>query len=110
MIFNIVNHLVKGSTDNIPLSDDSIDIVLASLILHEVQPLSRTMRQINRVLKENGQLLCLEYEKSEGAMDGPPLHIRVPSSVMEQELEKAGLNVTQKVFFRDNLYVITAKK
>lgn len=102
--------LVKGSTDNIPLSDDSIDIVLASLILHEVQPLSKTMQQIKRVLKEGGQFMCLEYEKAENATDGPPLHIRVPSSVMEQELENAGLNLTQKVFLRDFLYVITAKK
>src|SRR5690554_2228198 len=27
---------IKGSIDHIPLSDDSIDIVLASLVLHEV--------------------------------------------------------------------------
>lgn len=101
--------LVQGSTDYIPLSDDSVDIVLASLILHEVQPLSKTIQQMKRVLKKGGQFLCLEYEKTESAADGPPMHIRVPSSVMEQELENAGFRITQKEFSGDSLYVITAE-
>lgn len=102
--------LVKGSIDNIPLPDDSIDIVLASLVLHEIKPLSTTLQQIKRVLKDGGQFMCLEYEKDESAIEGPPMQIRVPSSVMEQELENAGLNITQKIFLRKDIYIITAKK
>lgn len=102
--------LVQGRTDAIPLPDASIDIVLASLILHEVQPLSETMQQIKRVLREGGQFLCLEYEKTESDSDGPPMQIRIPSSVMEQELERAGFCVTRKLLSKDSLYVITAKK
>ncbi|MBC8059167.1 MAG: class I SAM-dependent methyltransferase, partial [Clostridiaceae bacterium] len=101
---------VKGSIDNIPLPDDSIDIVLASLVLHEIKPLSTTLQQIKRVLKDGGQFMCLEYEKDESAIEGPPMQIRVPSSVMEQELENAGLNITQKIFLRKDIYIITAKK
>lgn len=102
--------LVKGSIDNIPLPDDSIDIVFASLVLHEIKTLSNTLQQIKRVLKDGGQFMCLEYEKDESDIDGPPMQIRVPSSVMEQELEDAGLNITQKIFLRKNIYIITAKK
>ena len=102
--------LVKGSIDNIPLPDDSIDIVLASLVLHEIKPLSTTLQQIKRVLKDGGQFMCLEYEKDESAIDGPPMQIRIPSLVMEQELENAGLNITQKIFLRKKIYIITAKK
>ena len=102
--------LVKGSIDNIPLPDDSIDIVLASLVLHEIKPLSTTLQQIKRVLKDGGQFMCLEYEKDESAIEGPPMQIRVPSSVMEQELQNAGLNITQKIFLRKKIYIITAKK
>ena len=106
---NISNiKLVQGRTDSIPLPDDSIDIVLASLILHEVQPLSETIQQIKRVLKKGGQFLCLEYEKTEGSTDGPPMHIRIPSSVMEQELINAGFMITRKEFSEDSLYVVTA--
>lgn len=81
--------LVKGSIDNIPLPDDSIDIVLASLVLHETKPLSTTLQQIKRVLKDGGQFMCLEYEKNESAIEGPPMQIRVPSLVMEQEFKYA---------------------
>lgn len=102
--------LVQGSTDSIPLPDNSVDIVLASLILHEVHPLSKTIQEMNRVLKEDGQFLCLEYEKTERTTDGPPMHIRIPSSVLEQELKNAGLSITQKVISGDSLYVITARK
>ena len=102
--------LVKGIIDNIPLPDDSIDIVLASLVLHEIKPLATTLQQINRVLKNSGQFMCLEYEKDESAIEGPPMQIRVASSVMEQELKNAGLNITQKIFLRKNIYIITAKK
>jgi ubiquinone/menaquinone biosynthesis C-methylase UbiE len=102
--------LVKGSIDNIPLPDDSIDIVLASLVLHETKPLSTTLQQIKRVLKDGGQFMCLEYEKNESAIEGPPMQIRVPSLVMEQELKNAGLNITQKIFLRKKIYIITAKK
>lgn len=102
--------LVKGSIDNIPLPDDSIDIVLASLVLHEIKPLSTTLQKIKRVLKDGGQFMCLEYEKDESAIEGPPMQIRVPSLVMEQELEDAGLNITQKIFLRKKIYIITAKK
>ena len=102
--------LVEGSIEDILLSDDSIDIVLASLVLHETKLLATTLQQIKRVLKEGGQFMCLEYEKTESSLEGPPLHIRVPSSVMEQELENCGFSIVQKVFLKDSLYIITAKK
>ena len=107
---NITNiQLVKGSIDDIPLSDNSIDIVLASLVLHEVNPLSKTLQQINRVLKEGGYFLCLEFEKTEIATDGPPMHIRIPSSIMEEELINAGFSIIKKLFPSDLLYIFIVK-
>jgi len=102
--------VIKGSIDNIPLPDNSIDIVLASLILHEIKPLSTTLQQIKRVLKDGGQFMCLEYEKDESIIEGPPMKIRIPSSVMEQELINVGLKITQKIFLKGKIYIITAKK
>ena len=108
---NITNiQLVKGSIDDIPLSDNSINIVLASLVLHEVNPLSKTIQQIKRVLKKGGYFLCLEFEKTESATDGPPMHIRIPSAIMEKELINAGFNIVQKVFPSESMYIIVAQK
>lgn len=101
--------LVQGSIDDIPLPDASVDLALASLILHEVRPLSKVFQQIGRVLKEAGHFLCVEYEKEESIVEGPPMNIRIHSSEMEEELVKAGFSIVQKVFPRESIYIITAK-
>ncbi len=108
---NITNiQLVEGSIDHIPLADDSIDVVLASLVLHEVKPLSNTFQEIKRVLKVGGYFLCFEYEKTEGPTEGPPMHVRIPSSIMELEMINAGFTIEQKNFPSDLIYILVVKK
>jgi Rrf2 family protein len=108
---NITNiKSVKGNIDNIPLPDDSIDIVIASWVLHEVKPLSKSLQQIKRVLKEGGYFLCFDFENKESPIPAPPMNIRIPSSTMEQELKNAGFTIIQKSFPRDYLYVFIVNK
>lgn len=102
--------LLQGNIDNIPLPAESMDIVLASLILHEVGPLPMVIRQISGVLKTGGQLLCLEYEKDEKFVQGPPMNIRIKSSELEEELIKAGFSVVRKEFPQEPIYIIVAEK
>jgi len=92
------------------MADNSVDVVLASLILHETGPLSPVLGQMHRVLKMGGYFLCVEYEKDESAVEGPPMHIRIPSADMEKELISAGFIVEQKRFFKEAIYIITARK
>lgn len=107
---NITNiKSIQGSIDNIPLSDNSIDIVLASLVLHEVNPLSKALDQIKRVLKENGYFLCLEFEKKD-LNNGHKMHPRIHSSEMDHELKSAGFNIEKKLSLDDSLYILIAKK
>ncbi|PKM50461.1 MAG: SAM-dependent methyltransferase [Firmicutes bacterium HGW-Firmicutes-7] len=108
---NINNiELLKGNLDNIPLPVGSIDIVLASLILHEVRPLPKVINQIGGVLKVGGYLLCLEYEKDNKIVQGPPMNIRIKSSELEEELIKAGFCIVRKEFPQESIYIIIAKK
>lgn len=108
---NINNiQLMEGSIDNIPLSDDSVDIAIASLILHEVSSLPKTLQEIRRVLKDGGYFVCLEYDKIESTIGGPPMHIRIASSTMEEELKNAGFNVIEKVLKKEPLYIFIVKK
>lgn len=101
---------VEGSFENIPLEDNTIDIALASLALHEVNPLSDTLKQINRVLREKGYLLCVEFEQKD-VSNSPRVH----SSVMEQELLNAGFSIKEKIFpsnkvANEALYIFIAQK
>ena len=101
---------LEASLDDIKLSPNSIDVVLASLVLHEINPVSKVLKQVKDVLKEGGHFLCLEFEKEESSINGAPSHIRIHSSTMEQELINAGFIIEQKLFPKDSLYVVIAKK
>lgn len=108
---NITNiDLLQGNINNIPISDNSVDFAIASLILHEVGPLSPVLAELFRVLKDGGSVLCLEYEKEESSIQGPPMHIRISSVSLEQELIAAGFLIEQKFIPGESLYIITAKK
>lgn len=104
-IHNIVS--VLGGEEELPLPDASIDIVLASLVLHEINPLAKTLKQIKHVLKEDGFLVCVEFEAAGNSSHGAP---RISSAEMEQEIREAGFQITQKFFPTESLYVLIAKK
>ncbi|MBB6450892.1 ubiquinone/menaquinone biosynthesis C-methylase UbiE [Geomicrobium halophilum] len=98
---------IQGEMKDVPLSANSIDIVLASLVLHEIKPLSETLQLINQVLKVKGYLACVELEEEENPNHNHP---RVPSSKLEQELNKAGFEVSKKLYPTDSIYVLIAQK
>lgn len=98
---------VQGNIDYLPLPDNSMDLALASLVLHEINPLSKTLKHIKNVLKENGYFMCIEFEKKDTPTGDSP---RISSSAMEQELIDVGFSITEKLFPTESLYVIIAKK
>lgn len=98
---------LKGSLDHIPLPDHSIDFVFASLVLHEVKQLSHSLQQMKQVLKPDGYLACIEFEKKDTSSDKHP---RISSAMMEQEITNAGLKVTEKINLPNDLYTIIATK
>lgn len=101
---NITNvQTLKGNIDEIPLPASSIDLVVASLVLHEVKEVANSLEQIKQVLKEDGHFVCVEFEKKDS-------HPRIASSIMEQEITNVGLKVIQKIYPTDSVYIIIAKK
>lgn len=101
---------VKASFNDIPLEDNSVEIALASVSLHEITPLSDTLEEIFRVMTKNGYFLCVEFEKKETSAS-PRIH----SSIMEQELRNAGFDIKEKIspstkIANEDLYIIIAQK
>ncbi|WP_408010054.1 class I SAM-dependent methyltransferase [Pseudalkalibacillus sp. A8] len=97
---------IQGEMKDLPLSDNSIDIVLASLVLHEIKPLSETLQLINQVLKANGYFACVELEDEQNPNHNHP---RISSTKMEQELNKAGFKVSKKLYPTESIYVLIAQ-
>lgn len=50
-------HLVEGDLENMPLADDSVDVVFSSLALQWVNDLDRALREFRRVLRGGGLVL-----------------------------------------------------
>jgi ubiquinone/menaquinone biosynthesis C-methylase UbiE len=102
-------HSTIGVIEDVPLQDSVADVAIASMVLHEVEPLSKGIQEIHRILKTGGRLLCIDWEPIESPM-GPPLEVRVSSSDMEKALNGSGFTIVKRRFPAEFLYVFVAVK
>lgn len=108
---NIKNiQLIHSTIEDIPKNVKNIDIVLASLVLHEVSPLESVIRKLRGTMNVGGQLLCLEYEKDEKYFHGPPMDLRIHSTDLEKLLKLEGFRINKKIYLKEFLYIIVAQK
>lgn len=83
---------VEGVFEHIPLEDQCVDRVIASMVLHEAEPLEQALLEMKRVLKVGGRCMCLEWEKVPSEM-GPPIHHRIHSDELKAAFVQAGFQV-----------------
>ena len=102
--------LIQDYLENLTIENESIDFAMASLILHEVSSLSNALSKIYEVLKPGGHLLCLEYEKEELVVEGPPMSIRISSENLEKTLTSIGFKLAKKMKINDAIYTMIAVK
>lgn len=102
--------LIQDYLDGLSLQNNSIDFAMASLIFHEVSSLTEALTKVYEVLKTGGHLLCLEYEKDDKVIDGPPMAIRIGSDELERTLESIGFTAVKKTKINEAIYTILAAK
>lgn len=102
--------LIQDTIENLSLQNDSVDFVMASLILHEVSSLTKALSIIRDVLKAGGHLLCLEYEKDDLIIEGPPMSIRIGSEELAKALSSSGFDVVKTTQINDAIYTVLAVK
>jgi len=101
---------LQETIENLSLQKDSIGFVMASLILHEVKSLTIALTKIFEVLSVGGHLLCLEYEKDDLIIEGPPISIRIKSEELEKTLLTIGFNIVKTTKINDAIYTVLAVK
>lgn len=104
-IENIISLHADGI--HIPLPDESVEGVIASLVLHEIKPLAGVLEEIKRVMKPGGYLVCIELEPKGESLHKAP---RISSAEMEREMEAAGFRIVDKLFPSESLYILMAEK
>jgi len=102
--------LLQDSIENLSIQNNSVDFVMASLILHEVSSLTKALANIVAVLKPGGHLLCLEYEKDDLIIEGPPMSIRIGSAELEKALSSMGFELVRTTKINDAIYTVLAVK
>jgi len=102
--------LIQDYIENLCIQTNSVDFVMASLILHEVSSPTKALSTIFEVLKAGGHLLCLEYEKDDLIVEGPPMSIRIGSKDLEKGLSLIGFDIVKKTKINDAIYTVLAVK
>lgn len=105
---NIV--LLQEYLEELSLGSNSVDFAMASLILHEVKSLPTALEKLCDVLKPGGHLLCLEYQKDEAIVEGPPMSIRIHLEALEDALTAAGFGLVRTNWINEGIYTVLAVK
>ena len=65
---NEINNIypIKGELENLPLFDDSIDLIFMNMALHHVANPDKAIKEMNRVLKPNGKVVITDVLEHKG--------------------------------------------
>ena len=99
---------MKVDGDNLPLENNTIDLVLIITVLHEVNNIKLTLKEIKRILKKSGKAYIVEFYKKETSF-GPPLDIRIDSKDLINLSMEVGFTSIEEIKISDNLYGILLK-
>lgn len=73
-----------------PLENNIADFLFMISLHHELDEPVELLKDARRILKSGGQILIADWRKD--AVDGPPVHHRIESSLAVSHLEAAGFD------------------
>lgn len=82
--------LLLSEADEIPLENQSVDLLISVNTLHEFDDRDKMIREITRVIKPHGKVLIVDFEKKETGF-GPPVSIRISKVQAVKLLSMPGL-------------------
>jgi ubiquinone/menaquinone biosynthesis C-methylase UbiE len=101
--------LLLSKEDEIPLEDESLDLLISINTLHEFGNKKRMIEEINRVLKYNGDALIVDFKK-EDTRFGPPVAIRISKDSAIDFFEKKGFVTLQARMLSYHYLLVFRKK
>ena len=78
--------------DEIPLENESVDMLISANTLHEFSDKEKMIREIRRVLRHDGKAVIVDFKKEDTGF-GPPVAIRVSRDQAKRLFEKNGFTV-----------------
>ncbi len=105
-IENIFPHVADVSR-HIPLANHSVDVCLMATVLHDLVQDNTdqgALKEVDRILKPDGQLAVVEFQKKEGP-PGPPMKIRISPKALDSFLRPLGLSPAKTIDIGEHLYL-----
>jgi ubiquinone/menaquinone biosynthesis C-methylase UbiE len=100
--------VVQSDGETIPLADQSVDMALLAFVLHEPPDPATFLRVVRRLLKPNGRLLLIDWQKRVTER-GPPVEHRIAQAQVQALLECAELEVTELSAPNPDVYVFLGR-
>lgn len=97
--------MVKTSDVDVPLPPGCADLVLLAFTLDEIDQRARFLHRVSRLLRPDGTVVVIEWEKRDGG-EGPPVDERVSSEEMLKDAEAAGLHVAEQRALNEQQYLL----
>ena len=100
--------MVADISRNVPLPDASVDLALLATVLHdlvEFDMAAGALHEVHRVLKPGGTLAVVEFYQVAGP-PGPPLHVRLTATAVEQLVSPFGFQKTGAADLGPYIYLI----
>jgi ubiquinone/menaquinone biosynthesis C-methylase UbiE len=96
------------ASNKIDLKPKSIDHILMAFVFHEIENQTTYLQSLKPLLKANGQLTIVEWDKVESLM-GPPLHERLAYDEILAMAHSVGYNVVKYVKLNEYQYACIFK-
>ncbi len=84
---------IKGSMDDIPLFDNSMDAVFANMSLHHIENAEKAIKEAYRILKPGGMLIITDVEEHNGYWAIEEMHdvwLGFSHKILRQWFDEAG--------------------
>jgi len=101
--------VIKTEENNLRISKESVDLAFSCNVMHEAKDLDLFLKEIKRVLKPQGRIVIIDWEKTDGDV-GPPKEHRLDKNVIIRELKDIGFKYIKAKNLNKDLYRITALK
>ena len=117
MINYALKHKPEGSTAKFMLShefstalpDASADVIFVANVMHEVNDTKKIKKELKRLLKEDGEIWIIEWQKKDMA-EGPPFDIRLSFDDLRDIITDEELSFIEKIDLGEKFYGVRIHK
>jgi ubiquinone/menaquinone biosynthesis C-methylase UbiE len=100
---NVKVEFYQSDGKDIPLPDSTADLIFLRRVFHELKHKQAVLKELTRLLNQNGRLAIMEKTKRSLTPIGPPT---VEMSEIADCLQSIGLQVTEKIQMRNETIIV----